>query len=45
MTMLNYKDIRMHDIYFKLCLNNRHLDEQKVSWDDNICKLIHKKCH
>jgi len=29
----------------KLCFNISHLDELKVSWDDNIYKLIHKKCH
>ena len=21
------------------------LNQLKLSWDDNICKLIHKKCH
>ena len=31
--------------YTKLCINNWHLDELRVSWDDSICELIHKKCH
>jgi hypothetical protein len=22
-----------------------HVDELKISWDDCVCKLIHKKCH
>ena len=21
------------------------MDEQKISWDDNTCKVIHTKCH
>ena len=25
--------------------DNWHLDELKVSFDDNVCKLIHRKCH
>ena len=25
--------------------NIPHVDELRVNWNDNICKLIHKKCH
>ncbi len=27
------------------CFNNRHLDESKVSCDDNTSNVIHKICH
>ena len=31
--------------YTKFCYSNWHLDELKVSWDENTCKLIHiQKC-
>jgi hypothetical protein len=29
----------------KFGFDNWHLDELKVSRDDNICKLIYRKCH
>lgn len=32
-------------MYTKICLNNWHSDVLKVSWDDNTCNLIHKKCY
>ena len=25
--------------------NSWHLDELKVSWDDNFCKIVHDKCN
>ena len=38
--------LRCEDVeYTKLYVNSWHLDELKVSWDDNICKLIHKRYH
>ena len=37
MTMIHLKNVKMHNI--------PKVDELKVSWYDNICELIHKKCH
>jgi hypothetical protein len=37
MTMFPYKNAKMQNI--------PKVDDLKVSWDDNACKLIHKKCH
>ena len=31
--------------YIKVCFNNWHLDELKVSWDGGTCRIIQKKCH
>jgi hypothetical protein len=41
---IQYINARMQNC-IKLCCNNWHLDEPKVSWNDNTYKLIHKKCH
>ena len=35
--MIHLKNVKMHNI--------PKVDELKVSWYDNICELIHKKCH
>ena len=37
MTIFQHKNVGMQSI--------PKVDELKVSWDDSICKLIHKKCH
>ena len=39
-----HDNICLDENYIKLCFNNRHLDELKVSWNDSICRLIHRKC-
>ena len=33
---------RIHETF---CSNVWLLDDPKVSWDDNTCKVIHKNCH
>jgi hypothetical protein len=37
MTILQYNNVWMQNI--------SKADELKVSWDDNYCELIQKKCH
>ena len=44
MTTFHYKILGFTK-YTRLCFNYWHLDEVEVSWDNNTCKLIHKKCH
>ena len=37
MTIFHNVNVRMQNI--------PKVDELKISWDDNICKLIQRKCH
>ena len=37
MTLFHYKNARMENI--------PKMNELKISWNDNICSLIHEKCH
>ena len=44
MTTFHYKTLG-YKIYQTFVLIIWHLDELEVSWDNNTCELIHKKCH
>ena len=44
MTIFHYKNFMMQNVQ-KFVFNSSRLDEVKVSWDDNTCELICKKCH
>ena len=35
----------LNDSKFKKTMNDWHLNEQRVSWGENTCKLIHKMSH
>ena len=43
MTIFHYENLTQDKPIFVSIVC--HLDELKVSWDDNACKLIPKKCH